>query len=206
DSTSFLPRPEVGLATPRMESWARSVKHESLWFERAKKKNTSLVSLTPPRAFVEPIAAGEKVVNSMRSPTVELLQKQYSDTLALEMEGYGFLRAAYSYPGIDALVIRGISDLLEGKSEADATHSQEIASCHASAFAFELLAQLGTDQEFLDMHRARYLQGNLPSTSRSEKSRLSRQPTHTYHITNSGQMAVGDHAQIINHGTEDPSE
>jgi len=198
DSTVFLPRPEVMQATPRMESWARSVRNEQLWLDRIK-KSSSLQSLPSPRAYVEAIAAGEKVVNSLHSSTAELLRKQYSDTLALEMEGYGFSRAAYNHPEVDALVIRGISDLLEGKSEADAANSQERASCHASAFAFELLTQLGMDHEFLDMHRARKAQEKLRSPSQSEKARPPQRSTVTYNVKNSGQMALGAHSQIINH-------
>jgi len=205
DSTTFLPRPEVMQATPRMESWSRSVRNEQLWLDRIK-KNASLHLLPPPRAYVEAIAAGEKVVNSIHSSTAELLRKQYSDTLALEMEGYGFLRAAYNHPEVDALVIRGISDLLEGKSEADAANSQELASCHASAFAFELLTQLGMDQEFLDMHQARKSQEKLRPASRSEKSRSPQHSNTTYNVKNSGQMAIGPHSQVINHNTRTSEE
>jgi nucleoside phosphorylase len=194
DSVTFMPRPELERATPRMESWARSVRNEQLWLDRIK-DNSTFHSPSSPHAYVDAIAAGEKVVNSIDSSTAELLRKQYSDTLALEMEGYGFLRAAYNHPEVDALVIRGISDLLEGKSQADAAHSQEIASNHASAFAFELLAQLGTDQEFLDTYQARKAQKKSQSASSAEKSRS----THTYNIKNSGQMAIGPRSQIINH-------
>ena len=201
DSTTFLPRPEIAQATPRMESWARSVRNEQLWLDRIK-NNPTLHPPSSPYAYVEAIAAGEKVVNSIHSSTVELLRQQYSDTLALEMEGYGFLRAAYNHPEVDALVIRGISDLLEGKSEADAAHSQELASNHASAFAFELLAQLGTDQEFLAMHQARKAQEKPRSNPPREKPQSQQRSTQTYNIKNSGQMAIGPRSQIINHDSK----
>ena len=37
---------------------------------------------------------------------------------------------------------QGISDLLEGKEEADAGGSQERAAAHAAGFAFEVLAKM----------------------------------------------------------------
>lgn len=58
------------------------------------------------------------------------------------MEGFGFLAAAYGNPQVDALVIRGISDLLDRKNENNEALRQKIASHNASAFAFEILANL----------------------------------------------------------------
>lgn len=100
---------------------------------------------SPPRAVVAPIAAGEKVVAAHGSSVFQFLRTQFGDAVAVEMEGVGFLTAAHGNPGVDALVVRGISDLVEGKSTADAAGSQTRAANHAAAFAFEFLATFGRD-------------------------------------------------------------
>jgi nucleoside phosphorylase len=87
------------------------------------------------------LAAGEKVIASTSSDLSQFLRTSYSDTVAVEMEGHGFLQAVRANPQVEALVIRGISDLLDGKQKADAASSQEFAAQHASAFAFEMLAK-----------------------------------------------------------------
>ncbi|CAG0994090.1 hypothetical protein ANRL2_03433, partial [Anaerolineae bacterium] len=81
------------------------------------------------------------VLGSTKSAVWKFIRKSYSDALAVEMEGHGFLQAAFASK-VDAIVIRGISDLIEGKFEADAKGWQEIAARHAAAFAFEVLAKL----------------------------------------------------------------
>jgi tetratricopeptide (TPR) repeat protein/nucleoside phosphorylase len=134
----FEPRPEAWQATHRMVHRARAEARRDDWLNRIKGAEAT----RPPRAFVAPIAAGEKVVASTRSDVYRFLRANYGDALAVEKEGAGFLKAAHMNPQVEALVIRGISDLISGKREADASGSQALAAKHASAFAFEVLSKL----------------------------------------------------------------
>lgn len=136
DEEVFKPRPEVGLASYPLEQRARAVVRS--WLERRKQSGHEHL----PRAFVGATAAGESVVASTESETAKLLQKNYGDALAVEKEGHGFLEAARRSQGVSVIVIRGISDLLDNKEQADKGGSQELAACHACEFAFEMLANL----------------------------------------------------------------
>lgn len=134
---TFHTRPEVDNSTYRMVQRAQAEARKENWLQRIQALYAS-----KPRAFVAPIAAGEKVVASTRSDTYEFLRSNYGDALAVEMEGFGFLKAIHANPGVEALVVRGISDLIDCKQEADDSGSQVIAAQNASAFAFEILANI----------------------------------------------------------------
>ncbi|MEM7067191.1 MAG: 5'-methylthioadenosine/S-adenosylhomocysteine nucleosidase [Cyanobacteria bacterium P01_B01_bin.77] len=96
-----------------------------------------------PRAFVTAIAAGERVVASMKSRIAQYLTQNYEDALAVDMEGFGFLSTARQVNDVSAIVIRGIADLLDsGEEPTEHRSSQTLAAKNASLFAFELLAQL----------------------------------------------------------------
>jgi len=143
DSQQFFIRPKVGKSAYALVQRAKAEARKGEWLQRLSSQPSP-----QPRVFVAPIAAGEKVLASTKSDIFQFLKDSYNDAVAVEMEGFGFLSAVFAYPEIKAIVIRGISDLIEGKNE-DSKKSgqkpepirQEKASHHASAFAFEMLSK-----------------------------------------------------------------
>ncbi|NES22582.1 MAG: tetratricopeptide repeat protein [Symploca sp. SIO3E6] len=136
----FFTRPKAGKSAYRVLQRAKFEAKQEEWLQRLE-----TASARQPSVFVAPIVAGEKVIASRQSDLFESLRKSYNDAIALEMEGFGFLDAAFAYPKIQAVVIRGISDLIEGKND-DSVEPEDIrqakAAQHASAFAFEMLTKL----------------------------------------------------------------
>ncbi len=151
----FLARPSVGESSYRLVQRARAEGRKQEWIQRIHGRNLALPSSL--RVWVGPIAAGEKVVASTRSEIIAFLHTHYNDALAVEMEGRGFLHATHANEPVQALIIRGISDLLDRKGEFDAQGFQEMAVRHASAFAFEILAKLDTTElpQSQQLHDAR---------------------------------------------------
>jgi Phosphorylase superfamily len=115
--------------------------HNSADNEWRQRLDPNLKREDEPELHVGPIAAGEKVVASQEAPTAEWLKAAYGDTLAVEMEGWGFLEALRIHIVL-GIVIRGISDMLSGKSASDKAGWQTKAADAASAVAFELLSKL----------------------------------------------------------------
>lgn len=131
----FKPRPDVYRSAYALVQQASATALEARWSNR-------VAGPDKPSAIVEPIAAGEQVVTSKKADTYRFLREHYDRAVAVEMEGAGFLRAAYGNQHVQALIIRGISDLLDDKQTADTEGWQTIAAAHAAAFSFDLLANL----------------------------------------------------------------
>lgn len=138
----FLPRPDSRWSSYRLEQRARYEARRPTW--RARIKPALAKVAHEPEVLTQPIASGEVVVASVRSAIYEFIVSQYSDAVAVEMEGHGFLHTIHINQPVEAIVIRGISDLVADKAEADAGGWQEIASANAAAFACQLLAALGS--------------------------------------------------------------
>ncbi|MBE9065285.1 5'-methylthioadenosine/S-adenosylhomocysteine nucleosidase [Leptolyngbya cf. ectocarpi LEGE 11479] len=148
---AFKTRSEIGLSAFALEELANAEvnSEQPAWLEQLKPASNPL-----PNAYVGPIAAGEKVIASKESSVYQLLSAHYSDALAVEMEGFGFLLAVQKRQRpVSAIVVRGISDLLENKNDDPNQPSEKIrqamASRHASAFAFQLLANFEPHVSFV---------------------------------------------------------
>ena len=136
-ASRFMPRPEATSVSHEAIQRASAVMRDNLWQKR--------INPTPqssPKALVKPIAAGEKVVSSKRSEEFKRLCETYSDAHAVAMEEHGFCVAVKTHPTVCFAVVRGISDLISNKQDADLSGSHDIAARNASAFAFEMLAEL----------------------------------------------------------------
>lgn len=168
----FEPRPGVENSAYELIQRARAEARKPDWLQRL----ASLPDSTP-EVFIAPIAAGEKVVASTKSSFFKLLRLNYGDAVAVEMEGGGLLKAAYANHRVLALVIRGISDLIEGKND-DSIEPEKIrqkkASHHASAFAFEILAKV-YDESLLQIQKndVKQKQDNLRRVDRELEPYLS---------------------------------
>lgn len=92
----------------------------------------------------KPIAAGEVVLNSRRTPLARQLRTHYNDAVAIEMESAGAAQAAHASRALPALTIRGISDKADGhKHAADAAGSQASAAANAAIIALTVVRAWG---------------------------------------------------------------
>ncbi|MDP9615277.1 MULTISPECIES: phosphorylase family protein [Streptomyces] len=136
--TGFLPRQKTYQSAYGLVQLARLVAAGDAWQRRIPPGDGA----PRPRAHVKPLAAGGRVVAHHRSDVGRRLAAGAGDALAVDMEGFGFLAGAYVNQHLDALVIRGVSDLLGDKGEAHDERWQPVASRHAAAFAFELIGRI----------------------------------------------------------------
>jgi nucleoside phosphorylase len=133
----FLARIKTQAPAYRLIERARPLARDDTWQHRILPSAPD----TAPKAVIKPIAAGSKVIADQNAATAQYLAAHCGDAVAVEMEGYGFLHGAYVNESVQALVVRGISDLLSGKTEAADERWQPVASAGAAALAFVRLAR-----------------------------------------------------------------
>jgi adenosylhomocysteine nucleosidase len=139
DNVEFQPRLDTLQSAYSLQQIAKHLLRDNEW-----KKDLPSGSRDQVKAYVEPIAAGDKVVASEKAVAYQYLRKYCSDALAVAMEGNGFMVAAHAH-NTEAIEIRGISDMISDKAEADASGSQPRAADNAAAFLFAMISQLLSD-------------------------------------------------------------
>jgi nucleoside phosphorylase len=157
-SEGFLTRPALGHSAFALVQRARAEARKEDWLGRGE-------IVGKPKVVVGAIAAGDKVLADTGSELFKLLRSAYNDAIAVEMEGFGFLSAVFAYPSIQAIVVRGISDMVAGKND-DGGQGKEVdrhvwAANHASAFAFELLAKFQSNEELNPVSSEKIVGGNI---------------------------------------------
>jgi nucleoside phosphorylase len=136
DEAGFMPRNDVLSVSYRLEQISRRLAREAVW-----QKKIRSVSASQPNAIVAPIASADIVVASTKSASYQTIRQNSGDAVAVDMEGIGFLVASRPYD-LDAIVIRGISDLIDKKGETDQSGSQPLAVANAAAFTFAIIDEL----------------------------------------------------------------
>jgi nucleoside phosphorylase len=89
--------------------------------------------------YVGPIVAGDILLKNSRSDVAAWIREHQNDALAIEMEGWGFSWSAHA-SAIPSLVVRGISDLIDGKNDEHDAKWQPAAAEAAASAAIAILA------------------------------------------------------------------
>lgn len=133
----ILSRPVPGLSSYGLEKIAEADARdpEQRWFAGAG---------TAPQLHVGAVVAGNKVVADANSDIAKFLKTHFNEALAVEMESEGFNEAIHACEvhNLKSIIVRGISDELSNKSEADRDGWQHRAADNATSYAFYLLHRL----------------------------------------------------------------
>ncbi len=146
EKESFSSRPDMGGTTFHLDEIAKRERLNNDWKELIKNEQSKNV-----KADLGVIASGEKLVEHYESGIGKILSKYFNDTSAVEMEGFGFAKAASKqgkeYNNMMVGVVRGISDIIGQPDEEEQTqgkdrrpdNAKQLASDSAAAFSFWLI-------------------------------------------------------------------
>ena len=139
-TSPFGSQPKVSVSTHAFIQRARTEARKGDWLDRMPVLKDAA---SRPHSFIGPIASiDQRIADQQEAFLSDRLDEEF---LAVEVEGSGLLPARTSDPRVRPLVIRGVSELLGGKSKAAGHDAQETAARNAAAFAFEMLAKLSAN-------------------------------------------------------------
>lgn len=135
----FRPRAQGALPNPKLLARARAEAGKVDWRRRVIGAET-----IEARVHVAKVVSGASVLADPTGPKLGLIKRDYSDAIAVEMEGHAFLESC-SQVSCPAILVRGISDRIEDKGARDIEGWQPKAAARAAAFLFEVLAKFDPD-------------------------------------------------------------
>ncbi|MEZ5078224.1 MAG: 5'-methylthioadenosine/S-adenosylhomocysteine nucleosidase [Solirubrobacterales bacterium] len=147
DGDEFLTRPVAYPLGHRIDQRVRQLITDGLWTHRLQGDEGK----DEPKVVLGPVAAGDAVIDSTKSGLFRRIKQSYNDTVAVEMEGRGLFAAAHLNDSMPAVVVRGISDLIDDKDADNDERWQPIAARNAAAFAAELLCRLAGTQSPIEV-------------------------------------------------------
>ncbi|MCO6360657.1 5'-methylthioadenosine/S-adenosylhomocysteine nucleosidase [Roseivirga pacifica] len=146
EKDKFMARPDLASSTYTLTEIAKKERRKDEWKTLIKNGWDTKV-----KADLGIIASGEQLIEDYESEVGKILTEHYNDTSAVEMEGFGFAKAATrqgrSSGNMMIGVIRGISDIIKqpGKKQNESStdrrpnNAKQLASDTAAAFAFWLI-------------------------------------------------------------------
>ncbi|MEP1075174.1 SUMF1/EgtB/PvdO family nonheme iron enzyme [Leptolyngbya sp. PL-A3] len=137
-----LPFEMLGFGSYGLQQCARTEAQQKNWLDRLPK----FPSPTP-EVHLAPVVFEERDATSVKRS-----QSNYQDAQAVDPESYGFYEIARELQRpVAGIVIRGISELIDDDRRRETDRiARETAAQHASAFAFQLLANFVPDSILTD--------------------------------------------------------
>ena len=138
-----MARPDLASSTYALAEIAKKERRKDEWKTLIKNDWDTEV-----KANLGIIASGEQLIEDYESEVGKILTEHYNDTSAVEMEGFGFAKAALrqgrSSGNMMIGIVRGISDIIKqpDKKKNDSSNDRrpdnvkQLASDTAAAFAY----------------------------------------------------------------------
>jgi nucleoside phosphorylase len=122
---------QVHMHNPDVYRVNKKVKHFIQMFERWK----STIAPMEPKCHIGAIASGSAV---RADRPFERIPFQLRNTLAIDMEGAAFYRTVEDFPGMDALLVKGVSDYADdNKDDSSHWHASAVSAAYMLAFIQE---------------------------------------------------------------------
>ena len=156
ENNSFMARPELVQMSYVFREMAKSERRKEDWKSFIKTPIEYNI-----KADIGIVASGEQLIEHYNSDVGQILTKYYNDTQAVEMEGFGFAKAAinqgYEKSAMMIGIIRGISDIINSGYDTNGNdnvdnrpHNQKvIASNTAAAFAYWLVYKICEENQLI---------------------------------------------------------